>query len=203
MADPNIEPNLQGYQLDENGQLIFNFAAGRRQFTQGPSGNEQELNGFNDDFTAQTSVEINSGTTSRGGGGTGMGRGRGRGGGGSTATTSTQGKQRVNFTKKNRSQAEISGETQPSTSSSNPPPSEPAAAANEAPATIHSAALGPQAQARAELDVRLSNGNSATVREVAYATGKVKRLTNCIKDKLKHLTLEYQKKIHELAITHE
>ncbi|KAA1074846.1 hypothetical protein PGT21_050304 [Puccinia graminis f. sp. tritici] len=206
MSDLNIQPNLQGYQLDENGEVAFSFAAGRGQFTKDhlPSATESRISSVNGNgSTHETSVGVSFGSPSRSGSGTGMGRGRGRGRGGSTATTSTRGKRQVKFTKKKTNSVRGSESTEPAVSSSDLPESGAAISTNQATLPVHSVAPGPQAQARADLEARLGNGRPDTVREVAHATGKRKRLTNRIKDELKHLTLEYQQKIHELAITHE
>ncbi|PLW13190.1 hypothetical protein PCASD_19008 [Puccinia coronata f. sp. avenae] len=62
---------------------------------------------------------------------------------------------------------------------------------------------GQQAEARIDLNNCISQGSADTVRQVSFVTGRGRRLTNRIKDELKYITLEYQKKIHELAITYE
>jgi hypothetical protein len=109
----------------------------------------------------------------------------------------------VKFTKKKTNSGGVSEATEPAVSSIDLPETGAAVSTNQATFPVHSVAPGPQAQARADLEARLGNGRPDTVREVAHATGKGKRLTNRIKDELKYLTLEYQQKIHELAITHE
>ncbi|PLW08802.1 hypothetical protein PCASD_22476 [Puccinia coronata f. sp. avenae] len=175
---------------------------------------DQSTNGIHDNGGTHPPNQISSSRGARGRGrGRGRGCGRGRGGGSgrgraSKNTSSRGGQRNVTF-------AQGTDKDQTATASPSSHPNQNVASSQQ---NVNQNAASPQqnviaqssqtssglqTNARINLDTRLSQGTSDAVRQVLFATGKGRRLTARIKDELKHLTLEYQKKIHELAITYE
>ncbi|KAA1112569.1 hypothetical protein PGT21_002297 [Puccinia graminis f. sp. tritici] len=187
MTTTNIQPDLANFVLDSNGHLVSINSETRSNSTSNtflPNSNQNNENMINTESRPAS-------------------RGRGsRGRGGSNVKSQGTGR-KVAFRKKNQVQRAETGQhpdppirptngtTNFASSSSIPHPSQ------------SSTTTAPQDQGRANLEMRLNNSGASNIRAVSYATGKKKRLTNRIKDELKHATLEYQKKIHELAITNE
>jgi hypothetical protein len=187
MSTTNIQPDLANFVLDSNGHLISISSETQSNSTSNtflPNSHQNNENTINTESCPAS-------------------RGRGsRGRGGSNAKSRGTGR-KVAFRRKNQvhpaekgqnSDTPIhptNGTTNSDSSSSRPHPSQ------------SSRTTAPQDQGRANLETRLNNSGASNIRVVSYATGKKKRLTNRIKDELKHATLEYQKKIHELAITNE
>ncbi|PLW51709.1 hypothetical protein PCASD_00586 [Puccinia coronata f. sp. avenae] len=229
MNNLNIAPNLENYHLDENGRILltnsnhtsndhqFGFGASTQhnfdplvalvptgfpqaQFATGTHTNQdQSLNGAHNEHGTDPQIPISS---PAGAHGRGCGRGRGRGGGSGRGRASKNNSLRGGQRKVTFAEQLDEGQTATVAQSSQPNQNDQSSQSN--PTTQSSQTpSGQQAEARIDLNNRISQGSADVVRQVSFATGKGRRLTNRIKDELKHFKLEYQKKIHELAITYE
>ncbi|PLW41479.1 hypothetical protein PCASD_07215 [Puccinia coronata f. sp. avenae] len=211
MNNPNIVPNLENYHLDENGRISFTNS--NHTSDVGASTQDQSLNGAHNNHGTDPQSQISSPGGARGRGhGCGRGRGDGRGRGCGDGRGCREGSGRGRGSKKNSSRggqrnvtfAEQQDEGQTARVDKSSQPNQNTQSSQSNPTTQSSQMpSGQQAEARIDLNNRISQGSADTVRQVSFVTGKGRRLTNRIKDELKHITLEYQKKIHELAITYE
>ncbi|PLW51550.1 hypothetical protein PCANC_15252 [Puccinia coronata f. sp. avenae] len=207
MNNPNILPNLENYHLDENGRILFTNS--NHTSNVGASTQDQSLNGAHNNHGTDPQSQISSpggacgcGCGCDDGCGRGLGDSRGCSGGsgrgrGSKKNSSQCGQRNVTF-------AEQQDEGQTARVDQSSQPNQNTQSSQSNPTTQSSQTpSGQQAKARIDLNNRISQGSADTVRQVSFVTGKGRRLTNRIKDELKYITLEYQKKIHELAITYK
>ncbi|PLW46935.1 hypothetical protein PCASD_08124 [Puccinia coronata f. sp. avenae] len=212
MNNLNIAPHLKNYHLDENGRIMltnFNHTSDDHQFGFGastqqnfnpaanvaPINQDQSLNRDHKNHSTDPQSQISSPGGARGRGcGRSGGLGRGRG---SKKNSLQGGRRNITF-------AEQLDEGQTARVDHSSQPNQTTQSSQLNPTTqSFQMASGRQAKARVDLNNCISQGSADAVWQVSFANGKGQRLTNRIEDELKHFTLEYQKKIHKLAITYK